>query len=138
MAPPPTKKLKPEDDKSEVLLSAIKDASFVRILVGTNRKPFHVYEKLAAHYSSYFQGMLAGPCIEAQSKEVVWEDEDPETVTYFIAWLYFQEVDLPRYTASASNVSIPEHCGRKGEAEPGGYRALFNCGASQIAAGLRS
>lgn len=38
--------------------------------------------------------MLLGPYTEAETKKVVWEEEDPNVVSVFVSWLYTQELNF--------------------------------------------
>lgn len=98
--PPPSKKAKTAhttaEDKSGILSWALSNPSIIRINVGRgqDRKSFYVNEKLACHYSKYFDTMLNGQFAEAKNKQVDWEDEEADTVKLFVAWLYSLELDL--------------------------------------------
>lgn len=63
-------------------------SGIIALFVGKKRKKFEIHRDLLIAKSTYFQAALAADWEESRTKEVYWDDEDLETVSVFVDWLY--------------------------------------------------
>lgn len=123
---PPAKKLKVDHELSDL----ISGTPILTIFVGSDRVPFYVHEKLACHFSKYFKATFTGPYAEAQSKEVVWEDEEVEIVNLFVTWLYSRDIDFGKASQPVSDAtSVDAKASDKGISKDDTFSIIFKLSA---------
>ena len=66
----------------------------VTVLAGPSRVPYHVHHDVLCARSAHCQIALEGPFAEAQSGEMTFPEEDPDTIKLFLHWVY--HLALPR------------------------------------------
>lgn len=60
------------------------------VIVGRDMKRFVVHEHLLTHYSDFFRAALTGGFKEAVDKVVTLAEDNPQTLDFFVHWLYYQ------------------------------------------------
>jgi len=68
-------------------------SGIIALFDGKKRKKFEIHKDLLIAKSTYFQAALAADWEESRTKEVYWDDEDVETVSVFVDWLYGRLLD---------------------------------------------
>lgn len=74
--------------------SSFLTSKIITVLAGPSRVPYHVHHDVLCVRSSHCQIALEGPFAEAQSGEMAFPEEDPDTIKLFLHWVY--HLALPR------------------------------------------
>ena len=86
------------------------------VIVGAAKTPFVLHKGLACHYSDFFREAFQSRFLEAEIHLVRLEDEDVETFSDFLAWLYTGELDfLPCCAPERTAEDLDELRGERAE-----------------------
>lgn len=62
----------------------------VKIIVGADKVSWTLHENVLCHFSEYYKKAFQGPFREAEEKEMVLEDDDPDVFGHFVDFIYRQ------------------------------------------------
>jgi hypothetical protein len=66
------------------------DSKFATLVVGPDKAKFRIHQELLISQSPYFRAALTSGFKEAKTRTIVLKTENPETVEFFVHWLYHQ------------------------------------------------
>ena len=70
------------------------DVPTVSLVVGENKRSFHIHVDLLCDASSFFKAAYTGTFKEGSEKTMQLPEEDESTFEFFVDWLYHQRYQM--------------------------------------------